>query len=440
MPNQKISELTAIVTVDTSLDVLPIVDTSANTTKKISPTALKTALALDNVNNTSDANKPVSTAQQDALNAKVTGNTAIVAATKTKITYDAKGLVTAGNILDAADMPTGIDAANIGTGVVSSTEFGYLDGVTSAIQTQLNAKQATLVSATNIKTINSTSLLGSGDIAISANPSGVAGAIQFSNGSAFASDATNLFWDDTNNRLGIGTNTPSATGHFQGAGDQLWATNSGDIYTYLKLSANGGLVSMTFGDGNGTVNYLNNYAAGMWASNKFAFGPSLFTPSGQVHIKGSGSTSATTSLLVQNSAGTATMTARDDGKILIRDYIAGVGENAFLRLNNSNGFEGGYNEGSGGSFQAGGSTVNLNIGSTKILQGYSGGISIGKGAVNPVASAQLEVVSTTKGFLPPVMTTTQKNAIATPAAGLVVYDSTTNKLCCYNGSSWNDLF
>jgi hypothetical protein len=70
MPNQKISELTAIVTVDTSLDVLPIVDTSANTTKKISPTALKTALALDNVNNTSDANKPVSTATQTALDAK----------------------------------------------------------------------------------------------------------------------------------------------------------------------------------------------------------------------------------------------------------------------------------------------------------------------------------------------------------------------------------
>ena len=172
--------------------------------------------------------------------------------------------------------------------------------------------QPTLVSGTNIKTINSTSILGSGNIAVVTSPSGVAGAIQFSNGSAFASDASNLFWDDTNNRLGVGTNTPSATGHFQGAGDQLWATNSGDIYTYLKLSANGGLVSMTFGDGNGTVNYLNNYAAGMWASNKFAFGPSLFTPSGQVHIKGSGSTSATTSLLVQNSDGTAAFTITDD--------------------------------------------------------------------------------------------------------------------------------
>lgn len=47
---------------------------------------------------------------------------------------------------------------------VTSTELGYVSGVTSAIQTQLNAKQATLVSGTNIKTVNSVSLLGSGNI------------------------------------------------------------------------------------------------------------------------------------------------------------------------------------------------------------------------------------------------------------------------------------
>ena len=45
--------------------------------------------------------------------------------------------------LQAGDMPTGIDAANIGAGAVSNTEFGYLDGVTSNIQTQINGKQGT---------------------------------------------------------------------------------------------------------------------------------------------------------------------------------------------------------------------------------------------------------------------------------------------------------
>jgi hypothetical protein len=143
MPNQKISELTAIVTVDNSVDVLPIVDISANTTKKVTPNALKTALALDNVNNTSDANKPVSIAQQDALNGKVDENAPITAGTAPKITFDAKGLVTSGDSLDETDLPTGINANKIGTGAVSSTEFGYLDGVTSAIQTQIDGKAST---------------------------------------------------------------------------------------------------------------------------------------------------------------------------------------------------------------------------------------------------------------------------------------------------------
>jgi hypothetical protein len=50
-------------------------------------------------------------------------------------------------------------------------------------------------------------------------PSGVAGAIQFSDGSAFASDDANLHYDDANNRLGVGTNAPQHTLHVDGAGN-----------------------------------------------------------------------------------------------------------------------------------------------------------------------------------------------------------------------------
>lgn len=60
---------------------------------------------------------------------------------------------------------------------------------------------------------------------------------------------------------------------------------------------------------------------------------------------------------------------------------------------------------------------------------------LGIGA-SPVASAKLDVTSTTQGFLPPRMTTTQKNAIASPAAGLLVYDLTLNQMSYYNGSAW----
>ena len=104
MADQKISQLTTIATVDNAADLFPIVDTSASETKKITPTALKTALSLNAVDNTSDANKPISSATQTALDLKVDENTAITGATKTKVTYDSKGLVTAGADATTADI------------------------------------------------------------------------------------------------------------------------------------------------------------------------------------------------------------------------------------------------------------------------------------------------------------------------------------------------
>lgn len=39
----------------------------------------------------------------------------------------------------------------------------------------------------------------------------------------------------------------------------------------------------------------------------------------------------------------------------------------------------------------------------------------------------------------PVATTTEKNAIASPAAGMVVFDTTLSKLCVYSGSAWQTI-
>jgi hypothetical protein len=63
-----------------------------------------------------------------------------------------------------------------------------------------------------------------------------------------------------------------------------------------------------------------------------------------------------------------------------------------------------------------------------------GKVGIATSSIN--ASARLQVDSTTEGFLPPRMTTTQKNAIGTPAAGLMVYDTTLNQMSYYNGTTW----
>jgi hypothetical protein len=64
---------------------------------------------------------------------------------------------------------------------------------------------------------------------------------------------------------------------------------------------------------------------------------------------------------------------------------------------------------------------------------------VGINNTNPDATAILDVASTTKGFLPPRMTTAQKNAIATPAAGLMVYDTTLNKLCVRTATAWETI-
>ena len=65
--------------------------------------------------------------------------------------------------------------------------------------------------------------------------------------------------------------------------------------------------------------------------------------------------------------------------------------------------------------------------------------SLGIGTSSPDASAILDAQSTTKGVRMPNMTTTQKNAIASPAAGLMVFDTTLAKLCVHTGAAWQTI-
>lgn len=61
-----------------------------------------------------------------------------------RVKADASGLEFYTLTIAAGDLPSGIDAVKIADGTISNTEFQYLNGVTSAIQTQLNAKQNSL--------------------------------------------------------------------------------------------------------------------------------------------------------------------------------------------------------------------------------------------------------------------------------------------------------
>jgi hypothetical protein len=64
---------------------------------------------------------------------------------------------------------------------------------------------------------------------------------------------------------------------------------------------------------------------------------------------------------------------------------------------------------------------------------------VGIGTSSPSASAILDAQSTTKGVRFPNMTTTQKNAISSPVAGLVIFDTTLSKLCVYTGAAWQTI-
>lgn len=66
---------------------------------------------------------------------------------------------------------------------------------------------------------------------------------------------------------------------------------------------------------------------------------------------------------------------------------------------------------------------------------FSGAVGIGSSSVN--ANALIDIQSTTKAAMPfPRMTTTQKNAIASPTAGMVVFDTTLGTQSTYSGSAW----
>jgi len=131
------------------------------------------------IGNTSNTN----TGDQD-LSGLVVANTAITGATKTKITYDSKGLVTSGADATTADIGedsnylyfttarvlatllTGLSLATGGAIVSTDTVLEAFGKIQKQINDLSTVYQAILVSGTNIKTFAGISLLGSGDAAV----------------------------------------------------------------------------------------------------------------------------------------------------------------------------------------------------------------------------------------------------------------------------------
>jgi len=127
-------------------------DLSAHTSNTNNPhNTTKAQVGLGNADNTSDADKPISTATQTALNAK---EPTITAGTTSQYYRGDKTFQT-------------LDKAAVGLSNVDNTS-DVNKPVSTAQATAIALKQDTLVSGTNIKTINGNSILGAGNLAISA--------------------------------------------------------------------------------------------------------------------------------------------------------------------------------------------------------------------------------------------------------------------------------
>ena len=81
---------------------------------------------------------------------------------------------------------------------------------------------------------------------------------------------------------------------------------------------------------------------------------------------------------------------------------------------------------------------NIKLLTLMFLISFAGFAQVGIGTTTPDVSAALDITANDKGFLMPRMTTAQKDAILTPAAGLQVYDTDTNSVWTFNGTEWKE--
>tara|TARA_S200002703_G_scaffold6312_1_gene6988 strand:- start:982 stop:2232 length:1251 start_codon:yes stop_codon:yes gene_type:complete len=393
MPDKKISALDAIVSVDDA-DVLPIVDTSVATTKKVNVSQIK-ALApvqsvagktgtvtlakgdvgLSNVDNTADADKPVSSATQTALNAK---QDTLVSATNIK-TVNSNSLLGSGNIeisssvawggitgtlssqtdlqsaLDAKeDTITGAATTITGTDLtasraltssatgkvevsaVTSTELGYLDGVTSAIQTQIDGKEATVTGAAT--TITSSDLTASRAVTSSATGkievssvtstelgyvSGVTSAIQTQidgkqatiTGAATTIDdadltASRALVSDGSGKVAVSDVTSTELGYLDGVTSAVQTQVDAKTPKLISLNTQTGTTyTLVLGDADKLVE-MNNAAANTLT----------VPPNSSVAFS-----TGTQIIVVQKGAGTTTIAAGSGVTLLSKDSALGIG-------------------------------------------------------------------------------------------------------------------
>jgi hypothetical protein len=378
----------------------------------------------------------------------------------------------------------------------------------------LAADGSVITAGTNITISGGTVSSTSTGMAIGGSiTSATAGSVLFAGTSGvLQQDNANFFWDDTNNRLGIGTALPGSSLDIHGSGSmvQLNGTSTNNSYllfqnagtgkwrignlynagantfeihdilnginrlTILNTGAttlNGSLTltgalsgtSATFSSSvTATTALLNGSAVSILADGiKINRDPS--TTSSAIFNANGGATNIISNSGIPTSFNPITFRVSDNSTTYEVVRITGT-SNVLIGTTTDAGFRLDVN----GTARVQGvlttSTVNLasavlylnqsiqpncylfNASNITILNGPAirlGGGPVGinttNGGVNATTSSILDCQSTTLGFLPPRMTTSQRNAIVSPATGLIVFDTDIVKNYVYNGTNWQGV-
>ena len=385
----------------------------------------KSKVGLDLVNNTSDAAKPISTATQAALDLKAntatidlkenTANKSINTTLGTSDvlfpTQNAVKTYVDTKISAAAVSAETLEGTNLASNVIGSslTSVGTLSNltVTNPIVGNINGNAATATTATEAgtastatklataKNINGVAFDGSRDITLTANAGTLTGTTLSSN--VVYSSLTNV---------GILTNltvTNPIGGSITGnAATATTAITAGTSTTATKLATGRNINGVPF---DGTSDITLTADAGTLTGTTLA-----------------------SNVVNSSLAGVGTITSGTWSGTVIDVKHGGTGTND------------GSITGTGTlTFAAGGLNQNGSIISIIPSGTLTGTGSVGVGTISPTSSAALDVSSTTKGFLPPRMTTSQRDAITNPDAGLTIWNKTNVQLEVYDGSYWVNM-
>lgn len=259
---------------------------------------------------------------------------------------------------------------------------------------------------------------------------GTANGVSYLNGSKVLTTGSVLVFDGTN--LGIGTSTPATkldVSYTAAAGNIVHIAGANNVNGYIGAHAsdNGGLY-INSNQANQDLRFRtqNTDRATIDASGNLGLGvtPSAWGPS-TLRAMQFGPSGALFSSTVANAY------------ISSNTYYDGTN---FRYINTQPATSYAQNNGVGNHvwYTAPSGTAGNAITFTQAMTLDASG-NLGIGTTSPNASAILDAQSTTKGVRMPNMTTTQKNAISSPAAGLMVFDTTLAKLCVYSGSAWQTI-